>query len=215
MSDQEAIETAKRDFDKEANVYDQPHTVLRAQAVAEAIRRQVRLDRKMDVMDYGAGTGLVTLAIQPYVRSITAVDSSRGMLAVLREKTKARGITNVRTLFCDFDEEGLSDVCFHLVISAMTLHHVRDVSSLLRRFHGLLRSDGVLAIADLDAEEGDFHPDKTGVWHHGFEREWLKRQFEEAGFRSVEASTAHTMSKEVEDGVTKDFPIFLMTGRKA
>lgn len=91
--------TGKRDFDKEAATWDSnPIAVARAAAVAEAMLRQVRFTPEMDVMDFGAGTGPVTLALQPHVRSITAADTSSGMLAVLKQKADAAGLRNVRTL---------------------------------------------------------------------------------------------------------------------
>ena len=51
--------------------------------VAGAVSAEVRLAADMDVLDFGCGTGLLALQLQPYVRSITGVDSSQGMLDVL------------------------------------------------------------------------------------------------------------------------------------
>ncbi len=205
--------TEKRDFDKVAQTYDQPHAVKRAQDVAEAIKRQVPLDLKMDVMDLGAGTGLVSLALWPFVHSIRAVDSSRGMLAVLKQKVSELGITNVKTRFCDLESDCLrDDVKWDLIISVMTFHHIADVPRLLRGLYGILKPGGILAIADLDTEDGGFHPDNAGIHHFGFDREKLKRLFEDAGFRGVEVSTAHKASKEVASGATREFSVFLMSG---
>lgn len=208
-------ETPKRDFDKQAETYDQPHAVARADSIASAIRRQVPLTLSMDVMDYGAGTGLVSLALWPYVHSIRAVDSSRGMLSVLRQKVKDLGISNVKTLFCDFESDPLPDQKWDLIISAMTFHHIADVPALLRSMHGMLKPGGVLAVADLDTEDGDFHPDLTGIRHFGFDREEVKRLFEDAGFGGIEVSTAHKICKQVATGETKAFSVFLITGTRS
>jgi ubiquinone/menaquinone biosynthesis C-methylase UbiE len=205
-------EIPKRDFDKLADTYDQPHAVKRAQAVAKAIRRQVPLDLKMDVMDLGAGTGLVALALWPFVHSIRAVDSSREMLSVLRRKVNDLGISNVKTLFCDFESEPLPDDKWDLIYSVMTFHHVADVEALLHALRGMLKPGGVLAVADLDTEDGDFHADNTGVHHFGFDRRHMKRLFRESRFGEVKVSTAHRATKLLASGETKGFSVFLITG---
>ncbi|KAH6632454.1 S-adenosyl-L-methionine-dependent methyltransferase [Chaetomium tenue] len=39
-----------------------------------------------DIMDLGCGTGLLSLALAPSVRSVTAIDAAEGMIAALRSK---------------------------------------------------------------------------------------------------------------------------------
>jgi len=41
---------------------------------------------------------------------------------------------------------------------------------------------GFLSIADLDSDDGQFHEDKTGVFHSGFDRNVMRQYFSEAGF---------------------------------
>ena len=66
----------------------------------------------------------------------------------------------------------------------------------------------MVALADLDREDGTFHkPGTQGVFHLGFERETFKKLLEENGFGEVAFTTAHTVVKE--DG--KAYPIFLAT----
>jgi len=65
----------------------------------------------------------------------------------------------------------------------MTLHHIKDVRGLLKRFHHALLPGGYIAIADLDKEDGRFHDNHDGVFHHGFDRDELGLLFAEAGFR--------------------------------
>ena len=80
--------TEKRDFDQVAASWDQnPARLKLASDVAHAISQQAQLTPDMDVLDFGCGTGLLTLHLQPKVRSITGVDSSEGMLAVLRKRS--------------------------------------------------------------------------------------------------------------------------------
>ena len=74
---------SKKDFDHAAVTWDEkPGRIKLAADVANAILKSVEVHADMDVLDYGCGTGLLTLSLQPHVRSITGADSSHGMLAM-------------------------------------------------------------------------------------------------------------------------------------
>jgi len=127
---------------------------------------------------------------------------------------KAQGLTNVRTQLVDFEKGGRVEGKFRLVVSSMTLHHVKDTAALFKQWHGLLLPGGMLAAADLDAEDGSFHGNTTGVLHFGFDREHLKRLLRETGFSDVRDATAAAVMRDVEGGGKKEFPVFLIVGRK-
>lgn len=205
----------RKDFDKEAAQWDaNPGRVKLANEVADAIIREAVPAHGMDALDFGCGTGLVTLRLQPFVRSITGADSSPGMLAVLESKVKSQGLANVRTRLVDFEKGEHVGGTFHLVVSSMTMHHVKDIAALFRQWHDLLVSGGLLAAADLDAEDGSFHSDNTGVFHRGFDRGDMQNLLRKTGFRDVRAVTAAAVTRDIEGGGKKEFPVFLIVGRK-
>ena len=198
-------------FDEAAAIWDeQPRRVTLARAVADEITRQIRLSRDIDVLDFGCGTGLLTLALQPLVRSVTGADTSAGMLEVLRQKVRTQGLTNVETILLDRDLPLSVAARFHLVVSSMALHHVANLGPLFKRFHEQLHPGGRLALADLDREDGSFHEDPREVHHLGFERSELQAVLAEAGFVGLGATTAIVTRKE-----SRDYPVFLITGQKA
>jgi len=205
----------KRNFDKEAATWDEnPGKVKLAHEVARAIFGTVKPGPEMDVLDIGAGTGLVTLALQPHVHTITAADSSQGMLDKLDAKIRAQEITNVRTRLVDLDWDDQPEGQFDLVVSSMTFHHIRDVGILLNRLAGVLRPSGRIAIADLDPDEGKFHDTPAGVFHDGFDRHEMREYFEAAGFCEVQDRTAAVVQKPGTSGEMRTFSVFLMTGKK-
>ncbi len=205
----------RKDFDQEAAQWDaNPGRVKLANDVADAIIRTATPSREMNALDFGCGTGLVTLRLQPLVKTITGIDSSEGMLAVLRGKVRAADLTNVRTQLVDFEKGDRVEGAYHLIVSSMTLHHVPDISALFREWHELLVPGGRLCFADLDEEDGSFHGDNTGVFHLGFDRMKLKTLLEEAGFHDIVDSTAATMIKDVAGKGKMEFPVFLIAARK-
>jgi ubiquinone/menaquinone biosynthesis C-methylase UbiE len=190
-----------------------PTRVALARAVGDAIRAAVPLRPEMQALDFGAGTGLVTLALLASVGRVTAVDTSGEMLRVLAEKLRALHIDNVHTLQFDIACAPLPINQFDLIVSSMVLHHLPDVPAVLQRLRPCLRSGGWIALADLDAEDGSFHADMTGVFHQGFERATVCRWLEQAGFSDVAARHAHTIARPTPDGVMQQYGVFLITGR--
>lgn len=202
-------------FDKLAAQWDQnPVPVRIALGVGEAIVREAGPTRGMDVLDFGCGTGLVTLRLQPLVGTITGADSSPGMIEKLREKCASQGITNVRTQLVDFENNGRVKGTYHLVVSSMTLHHVQDTAALFRHWFELLKPEGTLCVADLDMEDGTFHRDNTGVFHTGFDREALTGLLAQIGLCDVRDTTATRIVRDVEGKGEKEFSVFLITGKK-
>lgn len=205
---------ATRDFNQEAGNWDDvPGRVKMAQDISQTIIRSGIITESMNALDYGCGTGLMTLALSPLLHSITGVDSSSEMLKMLQNKIESQPVTNVHTQCLNLEAgDGLEDR-FDLIVSSMTLHHIQDVKALLRQFYQLAGPDGILCIADLDADDGQFHKDNLGVFHFGFDRVQMQQYFAEAGFTVVEVQTAAEVSRNGPNG-ERIFTIFLMIGRK-
>jgi 2-polyprenyl-3-methyl-5-hydroxy-6-metoxy-1,4-benzoquinol methylase len=209
------MNTEKRDFDKEAGAWDEKsYRVKLANDIADAIRKEVEVKSDIDVMDFGCGTGLLTLHLQPLVRSITGVDSSQGMIDMLAKKAETLKLPNVRTALVDLDRGDKLSGRYHLIVSSMTLHHVKDVEHLFEQLYGVLIPSGYLCLADLDSEDGQFHRDNTGVFHFGFDRTELKRTLTKIGFDDVHFTSATEMTRETSGGEARTFTVFLMTARK-
>jgi SAM-dependent methyltransferase len=196
-------------FDQAAPTWDgEERRILLAGAVTEAIAKRCALPADLDVLDFGCGTGLVSLGLRPLVRSVTGVDTSRGMLGVLERKLLEQGRDGVRTVLLPPDAPLSLPDRFHLVVSSMTLHHVADLAPLFAQFRDHLLPGGRVALADLDLEDGTFHEDATGVLHPGFERGSFAALLSAAGFVDVEVETA-TVTRKAE----RAYPIFLATAR--
>ncbi|MEN6321380.1 MAG: class I SAM-dependent methyltransferase [Syntrophaceae bacterium] len=205
----------KKDFNKASATWDQKTgRVKLAHDVAQAIMNEVNLTHDMDVLDFGCGTGLLTLQLQPLVRSITGVDSSQGMIDVLNSKINEQKLSNVKTELIDIEKGDVLKGKFHVIVSSMTLHHMQNIESLLKQLYECLLPGGRLCIADLDTDGGAFHNVNTGVFHFGFDRSAMRQLFIQHGFHGVRDTTAARVVKDMADQQFREFTVFLMTGQK-
>jgi len=203
-------------FDQRAADWDNnPGRIVLAQHIAAAMLRAVPFASTWRVLDCGAGTGLLTLNLLPHVAEICATDASTGMLEQLKKKLTVAGIRNVTALTWDAEAEPCPASGFDLVCSSMVLHHLRDVPAALQRMAAALRPGGWLAVADLETEDGSFHPDPAGVHHHGFAPERVTRGLAAAGCADISIRTAYTLTKPDAGGREHRYPIFLATARRA
>jgi 2-polyprenyl-3-methyl-5-hydroxy-6-metoxy-1,4-benzoquinol methylase len=195
-------------FNEKAKTWDADEMVRRlSSAVGSSILDNIPLEQDMQVMDFGAGTGLISSHVAPQVKKITAVDISEAMLEKLAAKPE---LANKVTIVCQDILGQPLDEKFDLIMSAMAMHHVEDTDELVQTFFDHLKPGAMIALADLDKEDGSFHPDGTeGVYHSGFERDDLQRRLEERGFKDVHFYTAHTVEKN-----DNRYPIFLVSARK-
>jgi ubiquinone/menaquinone biosynthesis C-methylase UbiE len=195
-------------FAQKAASYEQnPQRVDNVVAIGQAIKAQVLLNRDMQLLDFGSGTGLLLQQIAPLVGKITAVDVSPSMNAQLRAKAAQIGC-ELEVLEQDLFKEPLQRQ-FDGIISSMTLHHIADIPALLLEFHRLLKSGGFIALADLDLEDGSFHTEDTGVFHCGFDRTDIALQARAAGFTDVQVVDASVVQKP-----HGQYPVFLLTGQR-
>ena len=203
-------------FEKAAVIWDKdPGRVQMAQAIADAIITALKPNGKELVMDYGTGTGNIALRIVPHVHRIIAVDSSKGMLDVLQEKLSHDRISTVEIREWSIGQDPALLPRFDIIVSSMTMHHVRDTAGAARAFYSMLFPGGRIAIADLDLDNGEFHETPGITEHDGIDRKYLQQVFEKAGFDSVRFLEAATIQKtSSHTGKLRDFTIFLMTAQR-
>ena len=123
-----------------------------ADAAAEVVLLEtLGLDGDSQVVDLGAGTGQLTLAVAKSCARAVAVDVSTVMLERLRAKVAAAGLPNVEVVragFLTYEHEGQPA---DFVYSRWALHHLPDFwkALALHRMRTILRPGGVLRLSDV------------------------------------------------------------------
>ncbi len=189
-----------------------PEHIERTQAVFEAMLDMIPVNRQMNALEFGAGTGLLSFALQKSFAFITLMDSSEEMIRIAQEKIDAEKITNMKSLCLDLEKEDYPGA-FDIIYNQMVLHHIQDIKGLFNKFFLLLNHGGFLAIADLFKEDGTFHGEGfTG--HKGFDVSELSKILKEIGFINIKYRSCHIQKKKTESGLIKKFPLFLLVAGK-
>jgi ubiquinone/menaquinone biosynthesis C-methylase UbiE len=195
------FELKAESYDKDAN------RVGNVDNIANSILSSIPFNKNMHIMDFGSGTGLLLERVAPFVKKISAVDVSEAMCKQLSEKIKNLDC-EVEILQLDLTKTKL-DMKFDGIISSLTMHHVKDTQAMFNDFYRMLNDNGVIAVADLDIEDGSFHTEDTGVFHLGFDRKEFQGKAIAAGFKNVKIITA-----SIDEKPHGKYQVLLLTGNK-
>jgi ubiquinone/menaquinone biosynthesis C-methylase UbiE len=171
-------------FEQMAKRYDTEERIELAKVVTEVVRPEIRDSKSKSLIDYGSGTGLVSLALTDLVDSVLLVDSSKQMLEVAEAKISHKGITNARVLYSDFTQEN-TELKADIILMSLVLLHIPDTKEILQELFNVLNAGGKLIIIDFDKNEKVNHPKV----HNGFTHEELEKRLSEIGFKSIEIKT--------------------------
>ena len=103
------------------------------------------------VVDLGAGTGLLALALAPRVSKVWAVDISEAMTGYLDHKAVQAGIGNLQPVTASADRLPLPDGSATLIVSNYCLHHLSDADKrrALAEAFRILSPGGRIVVADM------------------------------------------------------------------
>ncbi len=183
------------DFDERAATWDEPERRERAHEVARRILATGQLPPGVQVLEYGAGTGLLSEGLVGHVGPLTLADPSAGMREVAQQKVAAGVLPGARVLDLDLSRDPVPDIEVDAIVTMMALHHIHDLTPVLAAFAALLPPGGTVAIVDLEEEDGSFH-DEDFDGHHGFDRTELTASLTEAGFDPPTYEHAFRVFKE-------------------
>jgi SAM-dependent methyltransferase len=134
----------------------------------QRIEEILPLDSSMVVLDFGAGTGLVTFELLPKVGKVYLLDPSKRSLDQFQsdvEKTSFKNFEICNGVIDDFKFPALD-----IVVCSVSLHHVPDLVDALKKIFQVLKPGGRLFIIENEMIKFDE----------------LRRHLQEIGFTNIE-----------------------------
>ncbi|MCF6185359.1 MAG: methyltransferase domain-containing protein, partial [Bacteroidales bacterium] len=117
-----------------------------AKGIATLIVKNIELTDNMEVMDFGAGTGLLAYFVAPYIQKVVAVDNSPAMLLELKNKDFP---SQIEVIEKDLSVKSINRT-FDGMIASMTTHHLEDTKALFTKFYTMLKNGGFIILSSLD-----------------------------------------------------------------
>lgn len=99
------------------------------------------------VLDFGCGSGVISLAMAEFGYRVEAVDGSTRMIEAAVSEQRRRGTENVRFRVSDAQEFAAGPESFDAVVCSSVLQYVEDDRRLLAKLVGALRPGGLLLIS--------------------------------------------------------------------
>ncbi len=210
---------------------DDPAKVETARAAAASLSSVIPITGSgWTALEIGSGTGLLSRALAPELGAITLIDTSEQMTLLAAERVSAVTESHVTAYCIDLTVEEPTTGPYDLAYSLLALHHIDDVSGVLRAVHRLLRPGGYLGLLDLDHDpDGSFHridhghshqqesepggADQVEHVHDGFTTEQLRQLLDAAGFAEISVTGAEFGVDKGEPPRT--YPILRAVARRA
>jgi tRNA (cmo5U34)-methyltransferase len=204
----------KDNFEEKAKTYDSnPLAVEISNKFADEVQKNIQLQTDFRLLDFGCGTGLVSLPFSYSVNSILMIDNSQAMLSLLRAKVLNANLKNIEIMEGDIETLKIKESSIDLIISSMTFHHIKDIPNVLKILHSLLKDNGRIIIGDLCKEDDSFHGLET-VEHNGFNNEEIKEIFVGSNFLINDIYKYNIVERPDKDGITKSYDQFILIAQK-
>ena len=199
-------------FDESAKTWDtKPSSLNIAKACVNNIKEEINLKNDAKILDYGCGTGLVAFSLSTETNEVIGMDNSNGMVEEFNKKANELNYSNIKAIKHDINDENLEENKFNLIITSMSLHHIKNANIFIEKAYEALKKDSFLCINDLDKEDGTFHKkhNNDGVFHFGFDKNELINIVKDVGFKITDYKIVHTEKRE-----DREFPIFNLIAQK-
>ena len=151
------IERVQSAFSKQASGFGGAGLTLGRQELLRWVVGSLPLTSETRALDVAAGTGHLSRAAAPHVRSVAAVDVTAAMLQGLRTEAAQAGLDNLQPVQADAGRLPFADGQFDLVLCRLGLHHFADPAAEVAEMARVTRALGTLAIVDL------LSPDDVGL----------------------------------------------------
>ncbi len=162
---------------------------------------------KLEVADFGCGSGVLTQELSRWARHVTAIDKSPAALEQAKARLGREKRSNVTFVEADLHQLPAGLPKHDLVVISQSLHHVDEPAEVLREAARLLKPNGRLVVLELMPHAEAWVKTRLGHVHLGFEPATLEHALHAAGFTDV------VLTQTPRDGAAP-FRAFLLTATR-
>ncbi len=198
-------------FNTAASGWDSEMRTKRAKVIAAEILAVIPDKAHGRAMEFGCGTGLISVCLADQFEHITLIDTSEKMLEVLAGKIADRQIRNMTPVLADINaDEEIQKGKYDVIYTSMALHHIPDTEGTLKNLRQMLTDGGCLIVVDLTEDDGSFHRlEKDFDGHNGFDPLAMGDLMERLGYKNIESRVFYHGVKLIE-GTEVPYSLFIL-----
>ncbi|HEY1087312.1 MAG TPA: metalloregulator ArsR/SmtB family transcription factor [Archangium sp.] len=161
----------------------------------------------LEVVDFGCGTGVLTVELARWAGHVTAIDRSGSALAKAKAEAQRQGLRNITFLEADLHALPLDSGSVDLVVVSQSLHHVDDIERVLAEGARLLKPSGRMVVLELLPHDESWVKERLGHQHLGLDPDAVREAMRAVGLEPQEIQPAPRDS-------SSPFKAFLLTGTR-
>jgi ArsR family transcriptional regulator len=161
----------------------------------------------LEVVDFGCGTGVLTVELARWAGHVTAIDRSGSALHKAKAEAQRQGLRNITFLEADLHALPLETGSVDLVVVSQSLHHVDDIERVLAEGARLLKPSGRMVVLELLPHDESWVKERLGHQHLGLDPDAVREAMRAVGLDPQEIQPAPRDS-------TSPFKAFLLTGTR-
>jgi ArsR family transcriptional regulator len=154
------------------------------------------LTPNIDIVDLGAGEGVLAQLLARKAKSVICIDNSPSMVKVGSELALENGFENLTYKLGDVEEIPLPDASTDLALLSQALHHARKPEKAIQEAWRILRPGGRLVILDLNQHNFEKARELYADRWLGFPPNRLYHWIKETGFDEVKVDPVSKEDKE-------------------
>ena len=124
-----------------------------AEAIMTRFRESVAANASGVMLDLACGPGILLASLASTMRLNVGVDVTPKMIEMARARCLAAGLVNIRFVESLAEHLPFAAAAFDCVVTRLSIHHFLDPLIVLSEVKRILKSDGLLVIADLISSE--------------------------------------------------------------
>ena len=163
---------------------------------------------KIDIVDLGAGEGVLSQLLARRAKSVICIDNSPAMVKVGEELAKQHDFSNLSYMLGDIEKVPLPDASADLALLSQALHHANKPDRAIAEAYRMLRPGGRIVILDLNQHNFEKACELYADRWLGFTPNRLYHWLKDCGFTDVNVDPVSKEDKE------PFFETLLATGRK-
>ncbi len=130
-------------WDKRAVKYDKDEKDW-SQTYNKAVENTKKyLNNDDTLLDFGCGSGILTLRFTDLVKEIHAIDISSKIIEAAKERAKGNNIENISYVQTTIFDERYKKESFNVVLAYNILHLVEDIQRTIQRIYEILKPGGM------------------------------------------------------------------------